>query len=292
MTTRRLRIISLALAPWLASASLFAAPLGQITPPPCSADGSCVPARTTWGYHKTQWRLWPGTSVETRTADDTRSARGSELGATAKPDPTREDKLAPPKVDALDPDSGDSEPEAEFELPELRDFAPPAREPAENDSNRFEPPRPGFLDRPLGAPADAPSGEAAPDRPAPRIPFGQPPAAPERAVTPPDDLFPYNQPSVRPYGDDVPPPLPFVQSPGKFSPAKSAPTPRQRVAPSHVLQASATLATQRDTRVAAISAQLPSRRPQTHAAQPQATQLRKGKADAPPALPAVWIEGR
>lgn len=273
MTTRRLRIVSGALAPWIASASLFAAPLGQITPPPCSADGSCVPARATYGYHKTQWRLWPGTSISTKSADDTRRPSATDIGPTAKPDPDREDKLAPPKVDALEPKSREEERE-DIELPDLGEFAPPPREPADNGgAERLEAPRPGFLDRPLGVPLDEQPAEGAQPRPNNTLPFGQPPAAP---ATPPDDLFPSN---LRPYGNDVPPPLPFVISPGKRVPA-----PRRQVVSSPVLQASASLATHRDHQVVAIATQLPASKT------PPQVKSRSHSGDTPPALP--WARTR
>jgi len=232
-----------------------------------------VPARATYGYTKTQWRLWPGTSIDTKSTDDTRLPGAPQIGPTAKPDPAREDKLAPPKIDALEPKSREEQRE-EIELPDLGEFAPPPREPAdEGGAERLEPPRPGFLDRPLGLPQDEAPSEGAPAQPSNALPFGQPPAGP---ATPPADLFPSN---LRPYGNDVPPPLPFVNSPGKRAPA-----PRRQVVSSPVMQASASLAMHRDSQVVAIPAQLP---PQ-HAS--QQVKPRSNSSDSPPALP--WARTR
>lgn len=221
MFTRRLCVLCSAFGSWVATAGLLAAPIGHPTPPPCSADGTCVPARATWGYHRTQWRLWPGTSIDDALPGDEAALGSDYIGPTAKPERAVEDKQAPPKVEALEPES--EAPDAggtEFELPEMdmEDAAPGERQPAEPDG--LAPPRPGFMDRvPGGLPFDEPAEEAAPavPRQEPALPFGQPPAAPLDRPTPPADLFPSNMPRRMEgpsLGDDRPPALPFAMQQG------------------------------------------------------------------------------
>ena len=233
MISRRLRVLATLMAPWLAAASLLAAPIGKPTPGSCTADGLCTPRRATWGFSNTRWRTWPGTSIDDGRAADPGAIGQEQIGETDKPDPRREDKLAPPKVDALD-ETPDEAPADDGELPEM-----PAGEAEDGDAGaeegpgRFEPPRPGFMEGGPGLPFGEPAEGAAPAG-QPGLPFGQPPAAPE--TTPPADLFPSNAPVFPQHaqGEDAPPALPLsLKSGSKRSPRRSA-------RPQFVIPASAT----------------------------------------------------
>ncbi len=263
-----------AMVPWIATASLLAGPIGQPTPCPCAADGACVPARATWGYTRTQWRLWPGTTL-----DDARSGAEPTIGKPqikpiSPPNPTVEDKLAPPKVEALEAESRDEEASADrdFELPEL-----PEREDDDNaEPDRFRPPRPGFMDRPPGSglfdePTEPDNGGES------DLPFSQPPPAPTETPQPPADLFPNNQqrgPTGPSLGDDAPPAFPFAMQPNTGSAAPARRT-TQIVLPA--------------TAIAAHSVHTVSRIP-VHAAPQRTRQAALNQVgDAPPSMPASFV---
>ena len=271
MTTRRLRMLCTTLAPWLAAASLLAAPIGRPTPPPCAVDGACKPTGA-WGYSGTRWRTWPGVSTEDGQAAEPGAAGADLIGPTSKPDPRSEDKLAPPKVEALDPQRDEARSDdSDFELPEMPEGE--GGEEADDDEGpgRFEPPRPGFMDRaPFEDPTEAPAGDAQPG-----LPFGQPPATPFQPTNPPADLFPLNgRPATTPQhvrSDDAPPALPQQWQPRRQPPRTAG--------PQLVLPTTATLTNQPGRNVAsAISAV------------PTPTRVQRAAAmehfgDAPPHMP-------
>lgn len=166
-------------------------------PHPCTADGICYPKRNTHGYYAQRWRRWPGV------ADDplpNQEAQGeSILKPFETPDPTIEDRQAPPPSE--DPDEEEAAGEFgeggdEMSLPPL----PPAR--------------------PFGAPAPggaAPAGDQPPllpfERPAPGG-FSPPPSGPPAATPPttprPGGLFgPQGRVKLRKDDSDGPPPLPM-----------------------------------------------------------------------------------
>lgn len=221
MTTRRLRVLAAAILPWMATASLLAAPIGRPTPPPCSAEGACVPYRPTWGYTQTQWRLWPGTTLDERGEAAESKIGGGDIGDTDPPDAEHEDRLAPPTVEALEPEPAprrseeetpgvDLPTEDELERPE-RPADPPASDPSD---------LPEFMRE---QPGDMPSGEQPSD---PSLPFGQPPS----------DIFPGSSraPTGPRFGGDAPPPLPLGIRPGQMDKPQRMPAPRA------ILPASAT----------------------------------------------------
>ena len=213
MTTRRLRILCAVLVPLATTASSMAEPIGHPTPCPCMADGACIPDRATWGYHKTQWRLWPGTTLDQGASTEATAVGSGQVRDTAKPDPRSEDRLAPPKVEALDPQPAEKPPadDSNFELPEID--APAAEENGDAQRGPLDIPPPDFIRRPDALPFDKPTDDGT-GQPSdqPSLPFGQPPAAPQETPQPPADLFPSNmkrRPAAPAVADDVPPALPF-----------------------------------------------------------------------------------
>ena len=171
MTTRCLRIIGVALAPWVASALLQAEPIGRPTPPACAVEGQCHPATGTWGYTKTKWRPWPGTGAGQDSAGEA-SAIGSDIvRPTSPPDARTEDKVAPPKVEALEPLPEQSPATDDgMELPPREEINLGGGEEPAAGVARPQPPQFNFPGE--GAP-DLPFGPNEGAAPAP----GQPPAA-------------------------------------------------------------------------------------------------------------------
>jgi hypothetical protein len=239
MTTRRLRLIAATVYPWLAAGSLLAAPIGRPTPPPCSAEGACTPNRPSWGYSQTQWRLWPGTTIDSEGSQKQPSIGGVDIPPIQPPLPANEDLLAPPTVEALEP-TPPAEPGTDDEGVELplgdegENNEGPAR-PAVPDT--ITPPRPGFMDR---APGELPAGQ-------PDLPFGQPPAGGNVPAAEPN--LPFGQPPANnfqpnssrepikgpSFGGDAPPPLPIGLNP------RGTMRPTRPFAPQVVLPATAVM---------------------------------------------------
>ncbi len=203
------------------------------------------------------------------------------MGPTANPDPRVEDKQAPPKVEALDPEAAEPpDPDDNtFELPEM-DTPDPER-PAAADP--LTPPPPGFMNRPpgelpFGQPAN--SDDSTPQVPEPSLPFGQPPA---EAPRPPADLFPSNsqgQPVGPRFSGDAPPALPFAIQP------QARPVIRRAPSSSFVLPASVS-GEAKDAN--ATASRIPT------AAAPQHVQRAAAIShfgDAPPHMPQGWFDGR
>lgn len=267
MTTRRLRPVIAAVYPWLAAGSLLAAPIGKPTPPPCSAEGACVPRRATWGYSQTQWRLWPGTTIESEGSAKGPAIGGTDIPGTDFPLPANEDLLAPPMVDALEP-APPVEPNTDDEGREL-----PSREELENGERPVRPttptpPRPGFMNP---APNELPEGQ-------PVLPFGQPPAGggaepalpfgqPPTALPPSSSREPIQGPA---FGGDAPPPLPVGLNPG------GTPRPPRSFSPQVVLPATAVMDQQQGTvqRAAMIPVHVPAQ-----------GSVRRAGGELPPTLP-------
>lgn len=274
MTTQRLHSLGAFALAWVSTASLIAAPIGRPTPCPCTADGSCSPSGP-WGYSQTAWRLWPGTKLDQRGDAESSAVGAGSIGPARLPDPRGEDKLAPPKVEALDPQPEEPR-DTEFELPDVEEFE--NGEPAEREAegpDRLAPQRPGFMDRaPGGFQLDAaPAGEGAPAA-QPTLPFGQPPAAP------PTELFPSSSseapvqgPSL---GMDSAPPLPFGLTPHRRL-AKPRP-----VRPAQVVPVSAQM--QIGSHQAAVA-----RIPVQASQQPVVSQR---VTEAPPQLPGSLLRSR
>lgn len=265
MTTRRLRVLTAALVPWVATASVLAAPIGRPTPPPCAAEGACVPRRATWGYSETQWRLWPGTSLSDDDEAGEQKIGGVDVPDTDPPLPKNEDRLAPPTVDALEPEAEVRGPGDEaapgIELPSDDEFEGTGQPAVAPDA--VNPPLPPFMREGAGEAPDGQPPEGG-DRPGGTdLPFGQPPA----------DLFrdssqvPLKGPSL---GGDAPPPLPVgLRTPGRLN------SPNRLPAPQMVLPASATSPT-RDARpqVSLIPAEAS-----------QSNSVQQAGGDTPPAMP-------
>lgn len=272
MTTSRIRSFGALALVWLSTASLVAAPIGRPTPCPCTADGACAPSGP-WGYSQTEWRLWPGTSLDQRGAEESSAIGAGSIGPARLPDPRGEDKLAPPKVEALEPQSqAPRGNDSQFELPAAEEFEngqPGERRP--EGPNRLAPDRPGFMDRAPGGfePEAAPAGEG---RPAaqPTLPFGQPPAAP------PTELFPAStsEPSMQgpSLGMDTAPPLPLGLTPHRRLPLQRT-TPPAHVRSANVQTVSAQLEPgtthQSVTRIPVGTVRQPARSPHHTEAPPQ-----------------------
>ncbi len=255
MTIRRLRhacALFIAVVVLVGGATdLFAASALQPIPGPCTAEGTCVPARSAWGFTPVTWRTWPGSETpSTRSIDEGPSLGDPGIPKRLKPAPEVEDQAAPEKVEALDPESNEGRAESDIELP---DFPGPEEGSTEENLPPLRPktPLPGFM-------KDAPAN----------LPFGQPPETPAAAPAPADNLFPLHQnlPSGGPrlFGGDAPPPLPFAES----TPASRRPSIRRPVRAALVQQASHTALAPGENR--------PTVEPLRH------------WGDAPPVLPALF----
>jgi hypothetical protein len=278
MTTRRLRLIAATVYPWLAAGSLIAAPIGRPTPPPCSAEGACTPNRASWGYSQTQWRLWPGTTIDSEGSQKQPAIGGVDIPPIQPPLPANEDLLAPPNVEGLEP-VPPAEPEDEGEGPaELPpgDNADNGEQPARPAApNTVTPPRPGFMDR---APGEVPAAQ-------PNLPFGQPPA--EGGAAPAQPNLPFGQPPANnfgpnssrepvqgpSFGGDAPPPLPIGLNPRGNS------RPTRPFAPQVVLPATAVM----DQQAGGVqrAAMIP-----VHA--PAQGGVQRAGGEVPPGLPQVF----
>ncbi len=94
------------------------------SPPPCTADGACLPAQP-WGLTKPRWRQWPGTpSGELATP----TPAADPLGPIVQPPPIDEDREAPPQIEAIEPEADTSSGASGIELPTLPEFDTPATE--------------------------------------------------------------------------------------------------------------------------------------------------------------------
>ena len=104
--------------------SLGGACLDGQTPPACSADGVCIPKRSTFGFYNTRWRRWPGDSDQTEPTP-TEAIQGDELlRPFDTPAPEKEDQQAPPPIED-DPGNTSAE---EDDLPPLEIDLPPLPE--------------------------------------------------------------------------------------------------------------------------------------------------------------------
>ena len=144
------------------------------SPPACTADGYCRP-RPDWGYTEPKWRPWPGS--QKKASDDADSKYYTrDLEPLKAPRPTEEDLLAPPNVDALDPESRGEEDTIDFPLPDRDEFerARDGANPGADDEGpqpRPAPPRvPNIFDNALPPFREGGDGLDLP------IPPGQPPA--------------------------------------------------------------------------------------------------------------------
>jgi len=72
------------------------------TPPPCAADGTCIPNPVTWGFYATNWNRWPGSVPAEPTAAEGGEAEGQlELpeGPLA-PEAAKEDMAGPERPES------------------------------------------------------------------------------------------------------------------------------------------------------------------------------------------------
>ncbi len=171
------------------------------SPPPCTADGVCLPARH-WGIVQPKWRQWPGTSTA---ADSTPTPATDPLGPLVQPPPIDEDREAPPQIQAIEPEVESSGGASGFELPPMPEFETPSP-----DQGGSAPP-----------PAAPPTGQGnpVPNTPGPLdlppLPFGDP----LPSLTPPQQIQqsrvppPARQQSTQVAGvnrDNAPPTMPFA----------------------------------------------------------------------------------
>lgn len=281
MKTRIARTIGATVLPWIAAGCLLAEPIGRPTPPPCTADGYCRPAGP-WGFAPTQWRRWPGSPIDGEGGAAAGAVGSDVIGPSAPPRPGREDQVAPPRIDALDPvpeqptDEGE-----EFELPGDTEFE--QGRPA-GPADRGGPAGPGAPRGPADQPAvprpelpefmrpggGAPGGDNGGAPGTPTIPFGQPPAGGAEDLFPSNQSYPLDGPSL---GHEGPPRLPTELRPGGAAPAHAT------RAPQFVLPASASLAPGEQVRNAARIPTVVDR-------------TRRASSEAPPELPASLIQLR
>jgi hypothetical protein len=97
------------------------------SPPPCTADGGCHPARE-WGIQRPRWRRWPGAESSTAARDGAVADPRNPLSDYAKPDPTEEDREAPPRVDAIERPPVETGGARDVEIPPMPEFDRPAPE--------------------------------------------------------------------------------------------------------------------------------------------------------------------
>ncbi len=161
MIIRLIACITLPLAVAASAAAGHHGPPDRLTPPPCAAEGGCIPNSGEYGHYQGRWRRWPGDYDEafpTPAGDASQPA----LPDVEKIEPEVEDRQAP--LPTEQEPSGDQDAEAagsgEMELPPLPGL--PAL-PGPGAS-------PGTGSGPNGPPP-APGGPNAP----PALPFGPPP---------------------------------------------------------------------------------------------------------------------
>ncbi|QDU91667.1 hypothetical protein Pla175_50970 [Pirellulimonas nuda] len=135
-------------------------PPDRLTPPPCSAEGGCVPNRTDYGYYPGRWRRWPG-DYDEAFPTPAGTAEESALPTVEPIAPEVEDRQAPPPSESKEePEtSDDAGSGGEMELPPL-------------------PGLPGLPGMPGPGPGagsgDAPAPPSGGSNPPPRLPFGPP----------------------------------------------------------------------------------------------------------------------
>lgn len=172
------------------------------TPPPCTAEGGCYPARESFGYYPQRWRRWPGSDYEAPAPELAVEGEDSLLPSFDPPAAEEEDQRAPPPIEDVDISGADEEegfdqdsdaPGLEINLPPLpepggregpRPAAPrfregppelpfgfrPANEPTREgpemiDANRWRVPPPPFSTRPAGSADSEGFSKAAPPLP-------------------------------------------------------------------------------------------------------------------------------
>ncbi|QDU53939.1 hypothetical protein [Aeoliella mucimassa] len=308
MTTRCLRRIGAALVPWVATASLLAAPIGQPTPPPCSPEGVCTPERPTWGYTKTKWRPWPGTTTGQSQPGEEAPVGSGIIGPNKHPAPEAEDKMAPPKVEALEPTP--DEPAATDEgmdLPTNEEFDTDARPARPNrpapaaEPNPLQPPRPAFMEDslPFGGPGDdgpaLPGQPAAPaENPGSGLPFGQPPAAPS-GLFDSGMILPPASTTLTKTNRDAPPQLPFsMQSARPAAPQPAVARPRYEVATASMVVPAAATDSRSQASQPAQASVIPTTNGTSHNRNAGFQQRKKASelGDTPPHLPAGLFGNR
>ncbi|MDC0936611.1 hypothetical protein OAS39_10015 [Pirellulales bacterium] len=103
----RVALVASAAAIVFGPAALFAA--HPPTPPPCAADGTCLPKWTTWGVYKTNWRPWPGDNAgitPTPAASEPSPGSAEDLGGFQLPEPRDETKVGPQAIERDAPADG------------------------------------------------------------------------------------------------------------------------------------------------------------------------------------------
>jgi len=180
-------------APGLAAAHVGAAGNRGQTPPPCSADGLCIPRPQTYGVYWTRWRTFPGdVAVRPPTEAERRERPEVEdrLEGMILPEPTEEGQIgpqAPARRGAGEGGPALEEGATPSDIPLPGIGAPPAQPPTDGAAP-FPPPAEGA--QPPAPPADVPRGpEIGPGSESgddPLDPFGtappKPPAWLSRAV--------------------------------------------------------------------------------------------------------------
>jgi hypothetical protein len=139
-------VCSLAVA-CLATSWVAAAPR---TPPPCAADGVCLPSRETWGWYQTNWRPWPGekpfASPEEAEPDGDAVLEEEDLGDVQLPPPAREEDINPATPEGQAPAAeGGEAPASPLDVP-IPGEAPFPGEPQQ---------QPNLFDDPAGDPLDS-----------------------------------------------------------------------------------------------------------------------------------------
>lgn len=232
---RSLVALGVAAGPLLAEAGPVA-PSTPPTPAPCTADGYCQPDRLHFGYTTPKWRRWPGSAEKEQQAGP--GGGIPDIGPVDPPRPEREDQMAPPPIEAIEPrprdidmpsERFDDEPGVAPRRPGDEPLPPRVPDDRRVPDNRFVPPADDAPDFLRNAPAPGINVPAIPpvDTPPPfgpglnqpgaaPVPPGQPPTGPAEPTLPApagggrdpgDDFFPNFKISGN--SDDAPPALPF-----------------------------------------------------------------------------------